>query len=63
MTKTATETTNPIDTHPYAVAVARYHYCQERIKRAEALNQSEATINKWYREMFRAEDRMRALGI
>jgi hypothetical protein len=46
-----------------AAAVARYEFCSAKIKRAEALNQSQATIDKWYREMFRAEDRMRALGI
>lgn len=52
---------NPTDT--MATAVARYHYCQERVRRAEALNQSQATIDRWYRQLFRAEDRMRAMGI
>ncbi len=51
------------NTNWMAAAVARYHFCQAKIARAEKLNQSEQTINKWYREMFRAEDRMRAMGI
>lgn len=47
----------------YAAAVNRYYFCQEKIRQAEAKGLSERTINKWYRELFRAEDRMRALGI
>ena len=55
--------TNAKTVDSLATLVARYHYCQARVRRAEALNQSQATINGWYRQMFRAEDRMRAAGI
>ena len=50
-------------TNWYAAAVNRYFFCSEKIKRAEKLGQSEQTINKWYREMFKAEDNMKAKGI
>lgn len=56
-----TNTKHPVDS--LATLVARYEYCRARVKRAEDLNQSDATINRWYREMFRAEDRMKAAGI
>jgi hypothetical protein len=46
-----------------AAAVNRYYFCSRKIRESEAKGNTEATTNKWYREMFKAEDRMRALGI
>lgn len=50
-------------TDTMATAVARYYHCQAKVRQCEAANMSQRTIDNWYRQMFRAEDRMRAMGI
>lgn len=46
-----------------ASAVNRYYLCSAKIKASEAKGNLESTTNKWYKELFRAEDRMKAMGI
>lgn len=46
-----------------AAAVNRYYHCSRKIRESEAKGNLESTTNKWYRELFKAEDRMRAMGI
>lgn len=56
--------TNPLRSINWtAAAVNRYHLCSRKIRESEAKGNLASTTDKWYRELFRAEDRMRAMGI
>ncbi len=46
-----------------AAAVNRYYFCSRKIRESEAKGNLPSTTDKWYRELFKAEDRMRAMGI
>lgn len=46
-----------------ASAVNRYYHCSAKIRESEAKGNLESTTNKWYKQLFRAEDRMKAMGI